>query len=62
MPNVPIQTSIESERIEEERLTRSKEERFKLFSVRVLVNLAVFVLLIAALYLIYVVFDFSVSF
>lgn len=54
-----IKTSIESERIEEERLSRSKEERFKLFSVRVLVNLAVFVLLIAALYLIYAVFDFS---
>lgn len=56
-----FQASLESERIEEERITRSKEDRIKLFSVRVFVNLAVLVLLIAALYLIYVVFDFSVS-
>ncbi|KAE8742635.1 hypothetical protein FOCC_FOCC011814 [Frankliniella occidentalis] len=54
-----IKSSLESERIEEERITRSKEERFKLFSVRILVNVAVIVLITGALYLIYAVFDFS---
>ncbi|KAJ1519841.1 hypothetical protein ONE63_004087 [Megalurothrips usitatus] len=54
-----IKSSLESERIEEERITRSKEERFKLFSIRILVNLAVFILLIGALYLIYAVFELS---